>query len=109
MLLVRDTNKLVASAAIRSPAIQENEVVRISASRAVSDDVLRIIALSREWTRSHQIKLNLVSNPRTPFAFAAKLIAHLRDHELKALSKSKNVTGAVVSAAKQQLERKGKG
>jgi hypothetical protein len=106
LLLVRDTNRLVAAAAVKSPMIQENEVVRISASRNVSEDVLRVIALDREWTRSHQIKLNLVSNPRTPFAFAAKLIMHLREHELKALSRSKNVAGAVVQAAKQQLSRK---
>ena len=106
LLLVRDSNRLVAAAAIKSPSIQENEVVRISSSRAVSDDVLRIIAMDREWTRSHQIKLNLVSNPRTPFAFSAKLIAHLREHELKALAKSKNVTGAVSTAAKQQLSRR---
>ncbi len=106
LLLVRDSNRLVAAAAIKSPSIQENEVVRISSSRAVSDDVLRIIAMDREWTRSHQIKLNLVQNPRTPFAFAAKLITHLREHELKALAKSKNVTGAVSTAAKQQLSRR---
>jgi hypothetical protein len=55
---------------------------------------------------AHQIKLNLVSNPRTPFAFASKLIMHLRKHELKALARSKNVAGAVVKAAKQQLSRK---
>jgi len=106
LLLVRDSNRLVAAAAIKSPSIQENEVVRISSSRSVSDDVLRIIAMDREWTRSHQIKLNLVSNPRTPFAFSAKLITHLREHELKALAKSKNVTGAVATAAKQQLSRR---
>jgi hypothetical protein len=106
LLLVRDSNRLVAAAAIKSPGIQENEVVRISASRNVSDDVLRIIALDREWTRSHQIKLNLVSNPRTPFAFAAKLIVHLREHELKQLARSKNVTGAVSTAARQQLSRR---
>jgi hypothetical protein len=106
LLLVRDANRLVAAAAIKSPMIQENEVVRISSSRNVSDDVLRIIALDREWTRSHQIKLNLVANPRTPFAFAAKLIVHLREHELKALAKSKNVTGAVSTAARQQLSRR---
>jgi hypothetical protein len=106
LLLVRDSNRLVAAAAIKSPSIQENEVVRISGSRSVSDDVLRIIAMDREWTRSHQIKLNLVQNPRTPFAFSAKLITHLREHELKALAKSKNVTGAVATAAKQQLSRR---
>ena len=106
LLLVRDPNRLVAQAAIRSPSLQENEVVRISSSRNVSEDVLRIIALDREWTRSHQIKLNLVSNPRTPFAFAAKLLPHLREHELKSLAKSKNIPGAVVTAAKQQLSRR---
>jgi hypothetical protein len=106
LLLVRDSNRLVAQAAVKSPSIQENEVVRISSSRAVSEDVLRIIATDREWTRSHQIKLNLVQNPRTPFAFAAKLVMHLREHELKTLARSKNVTGAVAQAARQQLVRK---
>jgi len=109
LLLVRDSNRLVAQAAIKSPSIQENEVVRISASRSVSEDVLRAIALDREWTRSHQVKVNLVSNPRTPFAFASRLIIHLRESELKGLAKSKNVSGAVAKAAKQQLERKGVG
>jgi hypothetical protein len=106
LLLIRDANRLVAQAAAKSPGLQENEVVRISASRNVSEDVLRIIALDREWTRSHQIKCNLVANPRTPFAFASKLLPHLREHELKGLAKSKNVSGAVAQAARQQLGRR---
>ncbi len=106
LLLVRDTNRLVAEAAIRSPSLQENEVVRISASRNVGEEVLRIIANDREWTRSYQIKLNLVQNPRTPFTFASKLLPHMRDHELKMLAKSKNVPGAVSTAARQQLGRR---
>jgi hypothetical protein len=109
LLLVRDANRLVSQAAIKSPSIQESEIVRISASRSVGEDVLRTIAKDREWTRSHQIKLNLVQNPRTPFAFAAKLIMHLREHELKALARSKNVTGSVSTAATQQLSRRSPG
>lgn len=106
LLLVRDSNRLVSQAAIKSPSIQENEVVRISASRTVSEDVLRLIAMDKEWTRSHQIKLNLVQNPRTPFAFSAKLVTHLREHELKSLARNKNVTGAIAQAARQQLTRR---
>jgi hypothetical protein len=106
LILVRDSNRLVAEAAVKSPSIQENEIARISASRSVCEDVLRVIALDREWTRSHQIKVNLVQNPRTPFVFAAKLIPHLREHELKMLAKNKNVPGAVAQAAKQQLSRR---
>ncbi len=109
LLLVRDTNRLVAEAAIRSPLMQENDVVKISASRSVSDEVLRVIAKNKEWTKSHQVKFNLVTNPRTPLTFAAGLIVHMREHELKIIAKSKNVPGAVAKAAKQQLAKKAKG
>jgi hypothetical protein len=105
-LALRDSNRLVSSAAIKSPKIQENEVVRAAANRSSSEDVLRIIATSQEWAKSHQIKLNLVQNPRTPFTFASKLIGHLREGELKQLAKSKNVSGAVATAARQQLLRR---
>lgn len=105
MILVRDTNRLVAEAAARSPRTTENEAARIAASRAVSDDVLRIIASSREHTRSYQVKLNLVCNPRTPFTFAARLLPHLRQVDLRNLARSKNVPGAVNKLALQQLSR----
>jgi hypothetical protein len=106
MLLVRDKNKLVASAAIRSPKIQDNEIALISQSRAVSEEVLRIIAQNKAWVQDHQIKLHLVMNPRTPFVFASKLVSYMRDHELKMIAKSKNVSGAISRAARQVLAKK---
>ena len=107
-ILVRDSNKTVARAAVKSPQIQENEAVRISMMRNVSDEVLSEIARSPKWKSSYQIKLNLVQNPRTPMHIAAKLIPYLFEHDVKALAKSKNVTGPIANAAKQQLQRKGK-
>jgi len=106
LILVRDSNRLVAAAAAKSPRMQEPEAVRITASRAVSDDVLRILALNREFTRSYQVKLNLVINPRTPFTFASRLVPHLRESDLKKLAKSKNITGSIATAIKQQMTRK---
>ncbi|MCA9596236.1 MAG: hypothetical protein KC776_23135 [Myxococcales bacterium] len=109
LLLVRDPNRLVAVAAVKSPMMRENEAARISASRSVGDDVLREIAKNREFVRHYQIKLNLVSNPRTPFTFASRLIPHLREADLRSLSRSKNIPGAVAQAVKQQLARKSPG
>jgi hypothetical protein len=106
LLLIRDPNRLVATAAVRSPNMREDEAVRITLSRAVSEDVLREIAMNREFTRSYQVKLNLIGNPRTPLTFAARLIPHLRDNDLRALAKSKNVSSAIAQAVRQQLERK---
>jgi hypothetical protein len=107
-ILVRDSNKTVARAAVKSPQIQENEAVRMSMMRNVCDEVLTELFRSPKWKGSQQIKFNLVQNPRTPMHIAQKLIPYLREHELKALAKSKNVTGPISTAAKQQLQRKGK-
>ena len=106
LLLMRDSNRLVAGAAIRSPLLQEPEVVRASASRVVSEEVLKTISLNKDWVQNYQVKVNLVTNPRTPFPMAVRLVPYLREHELKAISKSKNVTGPIAQAAKQQLNRK---
>ncbi len=109
LLLVRDPNRLVAVAAVKSPMMRENEAARISASRSVGEDVLREIARNREFIRHYQIKLNLVTNPRTPFTFASRLIPHLRESDLKSIARSKNVPGSVAQAVKQQIQRKAPG
>jgi hypothetical protein len=108
LLCVRDSNRLVAAAAAKSPLLKEPEAVQISASRVVSEDVLRLIALNRDFTRNYQVKLNLVSNPRTPFTFSARLVPLLRESELKMLAKSKNVSSAISTAVRQQLSKKAK-
>jgi hypothetical protein len=106
-ILVRDPDRRVAVAAIKNPSVQEAEVVRISSSRSAPEDVLRIIGSNKEWAGKYQVKLNLVMNPRCPLAFAARFVVQLRESELKMVARSKNVTGAVAQAARQQLERKG--
>lgn len=108
MIGVRDANPLVALAALNAPGLGDSEVVKIASLRNVAEDVLREIATSKEWTRHYMVKFNLVANPRTPFGQAAKWIMHLRENDLKTLAKSKEVPGAVQTAAKQQLQRKGK-
>jgi hypothetical protein len=109
MLLVRDSNRLVATAAASSPLLNESEASRIAASRSVSEDVLRLIAQNRDFTRNYQVKLNLVGNPRTPFTFSSRIIPLLRDNDLRTLSRSKNVPSAISTAVRQQLQRKSDG
>jgi hypothetical protein len=108
MLGVRDANPLVAVAALNTPGIGDAEVVRIAGLRNVAEEVLREIANNREWTRHYMVKFNLVANPRTPFGHASKFVLHLRENDIKTLAKSKEVSGAIQTAAKQQLSRKGK-
>jgi hypothetical protein len=105
-LLIRDPNRLVAMAAIKSPAVSDQEVAIISQSRAVAEDVVRFIADNREWTRSYVVKYNLVNNPKTPIGHSLRFLPHLRPGDLKALTGNKNVPQAISTAARQLLQRR---
>ncbi|MET0286982.1 MAG: hypothetical protein ABW352_21040 [Polyangiales bacterium] len=110
--LVRDKDKTVAFAAISSPAMQESEVIPIVRSKEVGEDVIRYIGNKREWTKSHEVKHALVFNPKTPVGIALRFIGHLRADELKALSRSRNVSQPLKSAALQKIsaqEKKDRG
>src|SRR5258708_18886773 len=99
--LLRHSNQLVAMAAIRSPGITDAEVVRAAANRAVSEEVIRYIASSRDYVKLYPVKVNLVNNPKCPLALSLKLLPHLHAEDLKSLAKSRNVPSAVSTAARK--------
>ncbi len=107
-LLVRDRNKVVASAAIKSPKLKESEIVSFAKSRSLSDEVMRVIANNRQWTKSYQIKHALVMNPRTPLSAAVKFINYLTDRDLRGIMRSRDVPGQLATQARRILTRKGK-
>ena len=107
-ILVRDSNKLVAVAVVRSPKIQEKEIESISKSRAVHEDVLRHISATKELVKSYAVKLNLAGNPKTPVPIALKLLPHLRELDLRKLAKSKDVPQVIATQARRTADfRKG--
>jgi hypothetical protein len=107
-LLVRDRNKIVATAAIRSPRITDNEVATFAKSRNLSDEVMRIIASNREWTKNYAVKLALVMNPKCPVAMSVKFMTFLQEKELRSLTKSKDVPAVIATHARRNLQKKGK-
>jgi hypothetical protein len=107
-LLVRDRNKLVASSAVKSPKITDNEVVSFAKARNVCDEVLRIIARTPDWTRSYQVKLALAGNPKCPQQISIKLLNYLQDRDLRGIMKSRDVPAVVATHARRILQRKEK-
>lgn len=105
-ILMRDSNKLVAVAVIRSPRITDGEVLLQAQSKICMDDVLRVIYSNREWLRKYSIKLALVKNPKVPQGVSMRLMATLHEHDVKSLAKDKNVPGSVQMLAKKQMEKK---
>ncbi|HEX8776392.1 MAG TPA: hypothetical protein VF735_22675 [Pyrinomonadaceae bacterium] len=94
-ILIRDSNKVVATAVIHNPRITDHEIENIAAMRTVADEVLRMIAMNRAWARSYPIILNLARNPRTPIATAVTILPRIHNRDLQSISQNRNVSEAV--------------
>jgi hypothetical protein len=105
-LLIRDSNKLVCTAVIRSPRITDGEVLATATNKAANEEVLRIIYNNREWTKNQKIKLALVKNPKVPLTVVLKFLGTLRDTDLKDLARDRNVPSGVQTFAKKMMEKK---
>ncbi|MBI5016322.1 MAG: hypothetical protein HZB55_12650 [Deltaproteobacteria bacterium] len=107
-LLIRDTNKLVAVAVIRSPKIRDDEVLAIAQDRTMADEVIRVVLGRKDWLKGYPIRLALAQNPKTPLPKAVRLLETLYDRDLRQVAKSRNVPSAVASGALRVLARRGK-
>jgi hypothetical protein len=94
-ILIRDANKIVATAVIHNPRLSDQEVENIASMRTVADEVLRLIGSNRAWARSYPIIHNLARNPRTPLATSIHILPRIRTKDLKSISLSRNVPEAV--------------
>ena len=103
-ILLRDSNKVVASAAIRNPQITESEIIATAQNRAASADVIRIIAGSKDMTRSYGVKVALVFNPKTPLPIAMALLRRLQKRDLKNVATSRGIPTPLVNLAKKLVK-----
>lgn len=94
-ILIRDSNKIVATAVIHNPRMTDHEVENIAAMRTVAEEVLRLIGMNNSWARSYTIIHNLARNPRTPMATAVHILPRIRTKDLKAITLNRNVSEAV--------------
>jgi len=104
IILVRDTNKLVALGVLKNARITEGEVERIAAMRNVSEEILRNVGMNREWSQNYAVTANLVRNPRTPPSLSTNFVARLTNKDLKILCGDRNVPEIIRRMAKRTFE-----
>lgn len=105
-VLIRDSNKEVARTVLRSPKLRENEVESISSMRNISEDILREIGNSREWTKSYSIIQNLVKNPKTPPMISQRLMFRLRAQDLTLMKRDRSIPDSVRHHAMRLLKQR---
>ncbi len=105
-VLIKDSNKMVSMSVLKNPRITEDEVIKLTASKSTSDELLREVARNREWLKNYRIKYNLVTNPKTPLHISIRLMSHLFEKDLQQIARSKNIPSALAVAARKVLEGK---
>jgi hypothetical protein len=103
MILVRDHNKLVCSAVMRNPRMSDLEVEGIASMRNIEEEVLRLVAMKREWVAKYNIALTLARNPKCPVGVVLPLINRLTLRDLKGLKDDKNVSETVRTMARKMF------
>jgi len=101
MILIRDHNKLVCSAVVRNPRINEMEVEAIAGMRNIEEEVLRLIAMKRDWVSKYNIAVTLARNPKCPVGVVLPLINRLTLRDLKGLKDDKGVSETVRTMARK--------
>lgn len=104
LILVRDTNKVVALSVLKNPRLGEEEAAHIAAMRSVSDEILRTIGNHREFVKSYSVIAALVRNPRTPPGISTNFVGRLVAKDLKILGTDKNVPEIIRRMAKRTFE-----
>jgi hypothetical protein len=94
-VLIRDPNRIVATAVLGSPRVTESEIESFAGMKNVSDEILRQIGSHKEWTRHYGVVSSLVRNPRTPLAISLGMVSRLNPRDLKALAVDRNVPEAI--------------
>jgi len=101
-ILIRDPNKMISAAVLSSPKLNDAEIEGFSRMANVSEEVLRIIASNRAWTKNYNVVVGLTKNPKTPVALSLNLLARLNDRDVGTLATDRNVPEPVRQAARRK-------
>ncbi len=105
-ILLRDRNKQVALAVVKSGRMTDNEAFSAAGNRNLGMDVLREIAANREFMRKYPVKVALVNNPRTPPSVAVPIVSQLQKRDLEQLSRNRNVSSVLFTMALKLMKQK---
>jgi len=105
-LLIRESNKQVATAVLQNPRITDGEIEFFAKSSNLSEDIMRKIGTNSDWTKKYTVAQALVYNPKCPAGVAVGFVSRMTEKDLSMLEKSRNVSEAVRAAARGLLARK---
>jgi len=103
-VLIRDSNKLVSVSVLSSPKLSGSEVENFAKLGNVSEEVLRIIGMSRAWTKNYGVIAALAKNPKTPLGVSLSFVQRLNEKDLKTIEMDRNLQQPLKLAVRKRLQ-----
>jgi len=104
-VLVQANDPRVLLSVLRNPRLTVDEVVRIAKSSFLNFQIVDVITKTTQWMASLEVRLALIHNPKTPQAFALRILPTLPDAEVRAIAKA-GTNMALKQAALRRLQGK---
>ncbi len=105
-ILIRDSNRQVASMVLRSPKLSDPEMEGIAQMRNLDSELLRQMGQGREFLKRYTVIHSLVKNPKTPSPVALNLLKLLRVMDLRNIARDRNIPEIIRRQAKRAYDLK---
>lgn len=104
-LLLQDNDPRVLLSVLRNPRLTVDEVARVAKSPYLTFNIADVIMKATQWMSSLDVRLGLINNPKTPQAFALRILPTLPDSEVRAIARA-GTSMALKQAALRRLQGK---
>ena len=104
-VLVQDNDPRVLLSVLRNPRLTVDEVVRIAKSPFLNFQIVDVIMKTGQWMASLDVRLALIHNPKTPQAFALRILPTLPDNEVRSIARA-GTNMALKQAAVRRIQGK---
>ncbi|MCB9759371.1 MAG: hypothetical protein H6739_05985 [Alphaproteobacteria bacterium] len=105
-ILLRDSNRVVAEAVVKSGRMTDNEIMAAASNRNLDQGIFRAIARDREMMRKYPVIAALANNPKVPVSISMGLVRKLTQKDMEVLARNKNVSSVVSGLALKMFKQK---
>jgi hypothetical protein len=103
-LLLQDNDPRVLLSLLRNPRLTVDEVVRVAKSPYLTFQIADVVMKATQWMASIDVRLGLIHNPKTPPAFALRILPTLPDVEVRNVARA-GTSMALKQAALRRLQQ----
>jgi hypothetical protein len=104
LVLVQDADPQVLYALLKNPRLTVDEVIRVAKSAYLTYQTAELILKTTQWAANVEVRTALVHNPKTPSAFALRILPSLPEAEVKAIARGAATSMALKQAALKRLQ-----